>query len=544
MQRLCIIYNPLYHLAVLLSLLCAAQRLNVLLRLRRCPPGRKLETGTGSLHRKHPSATIAAAYIIVAMKLATALSIILLPVVSVTADTYSVNKARSANPNLRGGHTHHHHETGSLIKEFREQRVHKKDVQDEEVDSDNAIVDNAVGVDGGGIAASGNESVGPGKYFNEQQQQDNNGSDYSRHEKSLAARKKKAQEQQHQQIFRTSRLSRTEMESKAKDMESKLIQVEEGTLQLSSKTIERYKKFVARYNELEKEIYHLNHPEEKKKDEEESMANDAKNKVDGKKGDTEMNKKTTSSAYSSGKAEYEKSIEQMKEKKEIDELIHKEKKVMEVGEEEKKGKEVMDVTNTDADKADVFPEKEKVSTKTMEVVGEEKPSSKYADRDTVDDDEIIDSLEIPSEQNGKIKGEITVTGGVSKEDDDDDDIPPNFEGLVDEKASDPLNKAASKEIGSTKQLSVPADISVENSVEKVKKLVEIVDTTPKKKMADDIESSTVSTQLKEGGSDNESEDAGTVEMDRAVLEKLSSEKGNADGESESSKGEKKASVGN
>lgn len=480
------------------------------------------------------------------MKLATALSIIL-PVVSVTADTVSVNKARLANPNLRGGRQHHH-ETGSLIKEFREQRVHKKDVQDEEVDSDNAIVDNTVGVVGGSIAASGNESVGPGKYFNEQQQ-DNNGSDSPRHEKSLAARKKKAQEQQHQQIFRTSRLSRTEMEAKAKDMELKLIQVEEGTLQLSAKTIERYKKFVARYNELEKEIYYLDHPDEKKKDEEESMANnDTKNDIDGKKGDIEM-KKTSSSAYSDGKAEYEKSIEKMKEKKEIDELIHKEKKVMKVGEEEKKGKDVMVVTNTDADKADVFPEKvDKVSTKTMEVVGEEKPSSKYADRDTVDDDEIIDSLEIPSKQNGKIKGEITVTGGVSKEDDDDDDdIPPNFEGLVDEKASDPLNEAAPKEIGSTKQLSVPADISVENSVEKVKKLVETVDTTPKKKMADDIESSTgkkVSTELKEGGNDNESEDAGTVEMDRAVLEKLSSEKGNADGESESSKGEKKASVGN
>ncbi len=485
------------------------------------------------------------------MKLATALSIIL-PVVSVTADTFSVNQARLANPNLRGGHTHHHHETGSLIKEFREQRVHKKDVQDEEVDSDNAIVDNAV-VGGDGIAAAGNEeSVGPGKYFNEQE--DNNGSDYSRHEKSLAARKKKAEEeQQHQQIFRTSRLSRTEMEAKATDMELKLIQVEEGTLQLSSKTIERYKKFVARYNELEKEIYYLDHPEEKKKDEEESMADDTKNNKDGTKGDTEMNKKTTSSAYSSGKAEYEKSIEQMKEKKEIDELIHKEKKVMEVGvgEEEKKGKDVMDVTNADADEADVFPEKvDKVSTKTMEVVGEEKPSSKYADRDTVDDDEIIDSLEIPSEQNGKIKGEITVTGRFSKEEDDDDDIPPNFEGLVDGKASDPLEKAAPKETGSTKQLSVPANISVENSLEKVKKLVETVDTTPKKKMADDIEEesstveNTVSTQLNEGGNDNESEDAGTKEMDRALLEKLGSEKVNADGESEGSKGEKKASAGN
>lgn len=485
---------------------------------------------------------------LVAMKLATALSIIL-PVVSVTADTYSVNQARLANPKLRGAGRHHHHETGSLIKEFREQRVHKKDVQDEEVNSDNAIVDNAVGVVGDGVAAAGNEeSVGPGKYFN--QQEDRNGSGYYPHEKSLAARKKAEQEQQHQQIFRTSRLSRTEMQAKAKDMESKLIQVEEGTLQLSAKTIDRYKKFVARYNELEKEIYDLDHPEEKKKkDEEESMAKDTKSNMGGKKGDTEA-KKTTSSAYSSGKAEYEKSIEQMKEKKEIDELIHKEKKVMEViGEDEKKGEEVMDVTHADADKADV----DKVSTKTMEVVGEEKPSSKYADRDTVDDDEIIDTLEMPSEQSGKIKGEITVTGGNSKED-DDDDIPPNF-GLVDGKASDPLKKAAPKEAGSTKQLSVPADISIENSLEKVKKLVETVDATPakveKKSMADDIEaeSSTVenvSTQLKEGDNDNESEDAGTVEMDRAVLEKLGSEKGmnNTDGESESSTGEKKASAGN
>jgi hypothetical protein len=148
------------------------------------------------------------------------------------------------------------------------------------------------------------------------------------------------------------------MESKAKKMELKLIQVEEGTLQLSAKTIDRYKKFVARYNELEKEIYYLDHPDEKKKDEE-SMANDTKNNIDGKNGDTEMNKKTTSSAYSSGKADYEKSIEQMKEKKEIDELIYKEKKVMEVEEEEKKGKEVMDVTHADADKAE-----ENVSTKT------------------------------------------------------------------------------------------------------------------------------------------------------------------------------------
>ena len=221
------------------------------------------------------------------MKLATALSIIL-PVVSVTADTASVNQARLANPNLRGGGRHHHHEAGSLIKEFREQRVHKKDLQVEEVDSDNAIVDNAVGVDG--IAAAGSEeSVGPGKYFN--QQEDNNGSDFL-HEKSLAARKKKAQEDQHQQIFRTSRLSRTEMESKAKEMELKLIQVEEGTLQLSAKTIDRYKKFVARYNELEKEIYDLDHPEEKKKDEEESMTNNAKINKDGGKGDTVMNKKT------------------------------------------------------------------------------------------------------------------------------------------------------------------------------------------------------------------------------------------------------------
>jgi hypothetical protein len=415
-----------------------------------------------------------------------------------------------------------------------------------------------------GIAAAGNEeSVGPGKYFN--QQEDNNGSDFL-HEKSLAARKKKAQEEQHQQIFRTSRLSRTEMEAKAKDMELKLIQVEEGTLQLSAKTIDRYKKFVARYNELEKEIYYLDHPDEKKKDEEESMANDTKNNIDGTKGDTVMNKKTTSSAYSSGKAEYEKSIEQMKEKekKEIDELIHKEKKVMEVvgeeekkvmevgeEEEEKKGKDVMDVTHTDADEAGVSVDK--VSTKTMEVVGEEKPSSKYADRDTVDDDEIIDTLEMPSEQTGKIEGEITVTGGVSKEEDDDDDIPPNFEGLVDGKASDPLKKAAPKETVSTKQLSVPADVSVENSLEKVKKLVETVDATPAKvatkKMVDDIEEvpstvEKVSTQLKEGDNDNESEDAGTKEMDRAVLEKLSSEKVNADGESESSKGEKKASVGN
>jgi hypothetical protein len=298
----------------------------------------------------------------------------------VTADTYSVNQARLANPKLRGGgHTHHHHETGSLIKEFREQRVHKKDVQDEEVDSDNAIVDNAVGKDG--IAAAGNEeSVGPGKYFN--QQEDNNVSDFL-HEKSLAARKKKAQEEQRQQIFRTSRLSRTEMQAKAKEMELKLIQNEAGTLQLSAKTIDRYKKFVARYNELEKEIYYLDHPEEKKKDEEESMANNAKINKDGKKGDIEMNKKTTSSAYSSGKAEYEKSIEQMKEKKEIDELIHKEKKVMEVvgeeekkvmevgEEEEKKGKDVMDVTHTDVDEAGVSVDK--VSTKTMEMVGEEKP---------------------------------------------------------------------------------------------------------------------------------------------------------------------------
>jgi len=459
------------------------------------------------------------------MKVATLF--ILLPVTA--ADSQSVDQARSDNPNLRGGvrKVHYRHAGHSLLEEFRQQRVHKKDIEDDDPDA----ADHAVG----------EQSVGPGKYVDI-------------HEKSLV------RDQAHQSVFRTSRLSRGEMESRADEMKSKLKQVEEGTLQLSEKTVDRYKKFVDRYNELEKEIYLMNHPEEQEKED----ANDINT-------DNNAEEETKSiSAYSSGKAEYEKSIEQMKEKKEMDELNAMIKKDKELS-----GSSV----------AKVIDDGEEKGAKKATSPGES--SSKYvyaADGSkqlkTADDDD-ISRLEKPDESGSKGESnnlEIVSKGRKSITPDEDDDIPPNFEGLAEgnqatntaEKepktlvstgksdsvqnddippnweglvdgigAHDVVSEGATAEevpkeiVAQTRRTGddeIPTEISVENSLAKVKKLADVVSTAEdvplqsveKLKRAQKDEEGdkedapvavgkTVTTYLNEEGDDG-SEDLGTEEV--------------------------------
>jgi hypothetical protein len=463
------------------------------------------------------------------MKAATTL-LILLP--AAAADSQSVNKARRENPNLRGGGVvahkkqSHRHEGHSLLEEFRNQRAHKKDIENDTAE------------DGGEVADAGGLIVGPGKYVDLP-------------EEKSRTRNSKA----HPAVFRTSRLSRGEMEKRASEMESMLQQVEDGTLQLNKKTVDRYKKFVDRYHELEKEIYLLNHPEEKEVEDENTASH----------GDVAEEKKKSTSAYSSGKAEYEKAIEQMKEKKEIDVLVQKDK----------------DVSG------------ESVPKVMEEVVGEEKEVTVTGKKSEylygvdgskqlriVDDDE-INQLDQPDGSVGKVGGddstaekafkeEITASkGGEDKFDavvkeknsitveDDDDDIPPKFEGLTGEKmTSNAAEKSPKEEIVVSEENSdaaendgiplmsneaegkvattsrrgndeIPSDI-VENSLEKVKKLAAVVNTpdeVPKKSVE-----RTKTAQSDEKGDTEEtplpdrkaaSEDAGTEEIDKTSLPKTS-----------------------
>eukprot|EP00985_Skeletonema_marinoi_P031376 scaffold37673_cov136-Skeletonema_marinoi.AAC.2 len=324
------------------------------------------------------------------MKVATLL--ILLP--ATAADSQSVNQARSNNPNLRGGGAvrkqSHRHEGHSLLEEFRQQRAHKKDIEDDTADDVTEQV----------VAGAGELIVGPGKYSDPVD---------THHEKSLA-RNNKA----HPAVFRTSRLSRGEMEKRANEMETKLQQVEEGTLQLNEKIVDRYKKFVDRYNELEKEIHLMNHPEEKEAEDENTT----------NIGDAAEEEEKSTSAYSSGKAEYEKSIEQMKEKKEHDVLM----KVME-GDGE--GKVTEKATSAEKKAEYVYAAD---GTKQLRVM---------------DDDE-INQLDKPDEsgnKGGEDNLEAVSTGGESSTA-EDDDIPPNFEGLSEGKMTNTAEWASKEEIGS------------------------------------------------------------------------------------------------
>ena len=452
------------------------------------------------------------------MKVATLL--ILFP--AVAADSESVNQARSKNPNLRGGEVvrkqSHRHEGHSLLEEFRQQRAHKKDLEDVTADGVAEVGD------------AGEQIVGPGKYLDPDDV----------HKKSLAQQNKA-----HPAVFRTSRLSRGEMEKRAYEMETKLQQVEEGTLELNEKTVDRYKKFVERYNELEKEIYLMNHPEEKEAEDGNTTSN----------GDAADEKKTSTSAYSSGKAEYEKTIEKMKGHKEKQVSGENVSKAVEVGEEK-------------------VTEKATSTGKKSEYVYGADGSKQLR---IVDDDE-INQLDIPDEIVSK--GDEDAIGAVAtgKEPstvEDDDDIPPNFEGLAEGKmTSKTSEKSPEEEIVVSDDTSdvaednippnlseepeervamthprgndeIPADI-VENSLEKVKKLTDVVsnpelsmknveeaitthngetDDTDEAPLSEDREAAT---SRLEGG-DTGSEDAGTEEMDKNLLPKPSERDMNADG---------------
>ena len=345
------------------------------------------------------------------MKVATAL-LILLP--AAAADSQSFNEARSENSNLRGGGGHSH-KGHSLLEEFRQQRAHKKDIED---DAD--IVTDSVGI-----------SVGPGKY-----------SDPVDDEKNPTRKSTEG----HSAIFRTSRLSRGEMEKRAHEMEAQLQQVKDGTLELNEKTIDRYQKFVDRYNELEKEIYALNHPEEKEP-EDANTSNDT----------TASDAKKLTSAYSSGKAEYEKSIKEMKEKKEIKEInllmlkdvpkTNNDVTVAETQEEGRTGK-AADIETTskyvyaadgtkqlkinDDDEINQLPEKpEKINE--LDLQGS-----------ATDDDDVPSNFEGLEE--GKISSKSAIkVSNASFEAEEDDDIPPNFEGLEEGKISPKVNDEASKD---------------------------------------------------------------------------------------------------
>ena len=136
---------------------------------------------------------------------ASAALLILLPAAAAAADSQSVNEARSENSNLRGGKTSSHsHKGHSLLEEFRQQRAHKKDIED---DAD--IVTEGVGAN----------SVGPGKYSDPIDEGENP--------------TRKSSEGHPAIIFRTSRLSRGEMEMRAHEMEAQLQQVKDGTLELN-----------------------------------------------------------------------------------------------------------------------------------------------------------------------------------------------------------------------------------------------------------------------------------------------------------------------
>ena len=470
------------------------------------------------------------------MKVKTTL-LILLP--AAAADSQSVNQARSENPNLRGGGVvhkkqSHRHEGHSLLEEFREQRAHKKDIENDTAE------------DVAEVADAGEQIVGPGKYLEH---------DDNVEEKSLARNSK-----EHPAVFRTSRLSRGEMEQRANEMETMLQQVEEGTLKLNKKTADRYKKFVDRYNELEKEIYLINHPEEK----------EAENGNTTSNGDPVDEKKKSTSAYSSGKAEYEKTIEQMKEKKEIDVLMQKGKempgesvaKVMEVGEEqvtstEKKSEYVYGVDGSkqlrivdddeinqlnqpdgsvskggeDDGTAGKASEEENIASKG----GEDKFDAVSEGKNSDDDDDIPLNFEgfneekMTSKTAEKTPKEDIVVSEENSAATEDDDIPPNFETLG---SKEPKEKVAMTSRRGNDE--IPSDI-VENSLEKVKKLADVVSTpdeVPKetdevvKTAQSDENDDSEETPLSERKADTASlkdvsEDAGTEEIDKTLLPKTS-----------------------
>jgi hypothetical protein len=396
-------------------------------------------------------------------KMKLAVLILLLP--AATADSASVNQARAANPKLRGGTEEH-----SLVAEFKEKRAHKKDI------SANSDLDHV-------------EVVGPGKYFSQKEE---------------TARKEVPQAA----IFRTSRLSRNEMEKRAIEMKAKLQQVEMGTLELNEKTVGRYKKFVQRYDELEKEIYRLNHPEE----EEKVMKEEKEDSTNNNNSSNSNTAKKSISAYSSGKAEFEKSIKQLKEKKRIDVLVQNNDKdevpstgtssmakIMEIGKETV----VMDATFG------------KTSNRAVDGVKHlEKPVEKIGSKGD------LDNFEIVSE--GKIIRPI----------EDNDDIPPNFEGLG--------KNTAEEEEPDDKVVISRQKGGDDKTAKKINNLAEIVSTTFEEKTVSKTEivgeaheelatvgkvattTDKTTSHLKREG-DNGSEDAGTEEMDRVVLEKFTSE---------------------
>eukprot|EP00984_Skeletonema_dohrnii_P011761 scaffold4725_cov140-Skeletonema_dohrnii-CCMP3373.AAC.5 len=514
------------------------------------------------------------------MKVATLL--ILLP--ATAADSQSVNQARSSNPNLRGGGAvrkqSHRHEGHSLLEEFRQQRAHKKDIEDDTADDVAEEV----------VAGAGELIVGPGKYSDP----------VDVHPVKSPVRNNKA----HPAVFQTSRLSRGEMEKRAYEMETKLQQVEEGTLQLNEKTVDRYKKFVDRYNELEKEIHLMNHPEEKEAEDENTTNN----------GDAAEEEEKSTSAYSSGKAEYEKSIEQMKEKKEHDVLM----KVMEGDGEgkvtekatsaEKKAEYVYAADGTkqlrvmDDDEINKLDKPDESGNKggeeNLEAVSTGGESSMAEDDDIPPNFEGLSEGKMTNNAEKSSRTEVvrkegddnleTVTPGGESSTAEDDDIPPNFEGLAEGKMTTNTAEKAFKEVivgseetsdaaedddipsnfeglgggkdslvvseGATTEEEpeanvvatrqrgddkIPADISVEDSLEKVKKVADVVNTpeevskksienvkTVQTDEKDDTEEAPLAdgkadaTPLKEEGDDG-SDDAGTEEMDKALLPKTS-----------------------
>ncbi|KAL7499100.1 hypothetical protein ACHAWT_007611, partial [Skeletonema menzelii] len=458
------------------------------------------------------------------MKVKTTL-LILLP--AAAADSQSVNQARSENPNLRGGGVvhkkqSHRHEGHSLLEEFREQRAHKKDIENDTAE------------DVAEVADAGEQIVGPGKYVEH---------DDNVEEKSLARNSK-----EHPAVFRTSRLSRGEMEQRAYEMETMLQQVEEGTLKLYAAA------------QASCEIYLINHPKKK----------EAENGNTTSNGDAVDEKKKSRSAYSSGKAEYEKTIEQMKEKKEIDVLMQKGKemsgesvaKVMEVGEEQvtSTGKKSEYVYGVDGSKqlrivdddeinqlnqpdgsvskggeddgtAGKASEEENIASKG----GEDKFDAVSEGKNSDDDDDIPLNFEgfneekMTSKTAEKTPKEDIVVSEENSAATEDDDIPPNFETLG---SKEPKEKVAMTSRRGNDE--IPSDI-VENSLEKVKKLADVVSTpdeVPKetdevvKTAQSDENDDSEETPLPERKADTASlkdvsEDAGTEEIDKTLLPKTS-----------------------
>ncbi len=128
---------------------------------------------------------------------------------------------KTQNNTIPSGRIHGERSRGSLLREFRRNRAHRASRDStEKVENEHSLTGTVAEDENGGEYVSAGKSVEP------------------------------AEEPAY--VFRTSRLSEGELESRAKEMMEKLESVEKGELELAPKTVERYKKFVARYRDLEK----------------------------------------------------------------------------------------------------------------------------------------------------------------------------------------------------------------------------------------------------------------------------------------------------